>query len=163
MADQSHHQPKAPVPRKLEQRETLQNLNHWRNTFVNYYRRCQFYGIFLIPGTTWTTSGNRGFSHDETGGLKRNVQTLASDLEGFLSCLAGYLPFDYVAEKLADETTCMQDVWEIVYEIYDAEVNTVNFLDYASMKREPQESGDLPKLLQPLGWICTTTLAKNSH
>ena len=34
----------------------------------------------------------------------------------------------------------MKDVWDIIYEIYDAEVDTSHYLDYATMQREPQES-----------------------
>ena len=47
MSESTHTQPKALAPRKLEQTETLQTLNHWRSVLKNYYRRCQFYGYFL--------------------------------------------------------------------------------------------------------------------
>ena len=107
MTEPHFPQPRALAPRKLEQQESLQTLNHWRNIFKNYYRRCQFYSYFLQPGLTWTNGENRGFTNNEASGLKRTPALLASDLDGFLECLAGYMPFDYVADKLVTESTSM--------------------------------------------------------
>ena len=139
MTETYSSQPRALNPRKLEQQETLQTLNHWKTVFRNFYRRCQYYSIFLLPTTTWDNSADRGLPL-ETTGLKRDQRTLASDLDGFLDCVASYLPFDYVAEKLRCESNCIQKVWEIIYELYDAEINTTNYLDYASMSRDPDET-----------------------
>ena len=108
--------------------------------FRNYFRRCQFYSYFLQPGINWTNTANRGFIANETSGLKRTPELLASDLEGFLECLASYLPFDYVSDKLLQESTNMDTVWSIIYEIYDVEINTTHYLDYATMSRNPQET-----------------------
>ena len=87
MTEVVQNQPRALAPRKLEQKETLQTLNHWRGVFTNYYRRCQFYGYFLTPNVKWDNSAHRGFGVSETGGLKRNPATLAADLTGFLSTM----------------------------------------------------------------------------
>ena len=82
--------PRALAPRRLDQQETLSSLNHWKATFQNYYRRCQFNSYFLQPGLTWNSSENNGgFTEDESSGLKRYPQVLAQDLEGFLQCLGG--------------------------------------------------------------------------
>ena len=132
-------QPRALAPRKLDQQENLQSLNHWRTVFRNFYRRCQYYSIFLLPNTKWDNSPTRGLTA-ETSGLKRDRETLVSDLDGFLDCVASYLPFDYVAEKLRCESTNIQTVWEIVYELYDAEISTTNYLDFAAMSRSPDET-----------------------
>ena len=140
MAEYQHGQPRALAPRRLEQQESLSSLNQWTATFKNYYRRCQIYGYFLTPGLTWTPDGTRGFSTNEATGLKRTPEILASDLDGLLQCIAGYTPFDYVFEKLQAETTSLQSAWDILYEIYDVEVNTTHFLDYATMAKEPQET-----------------------
>ena len=96
--------PRALLPRRLDQQESLNSLNQWVITFKNFYRRCNYYGYFLQPNITWSTdASNRGFAQ-ETTGLKRSPDILSSDLEGFLNTLAGYLPFDYVAAKLCSET-----------------------------------------------------------
>ena len=72
--------------------------------------------------------------------MKRDVETLASDLVGFLDCIGSYLPFDYVSDKLKSESTNIQTVWNIIYEFYDAELSTTNYMDYATMTREPNET-----------------------
>ena len=60
--------------------------------------------------------------------------------EGFLSTIGTYLPFDYVTEKLLAETTDLESVWALIYEIYDAELVTTNYLDYALMSRNSGET-----------------------
>ena len=140
MTDSGNTQPRVPMPRKLEQQETLQSLNQWRTTFKTYYRRCPYFSYFMQPGITWTNGQDRGFTANETTGLKRTPPVLASDLESLLECLGGFLPFDYVPDKLKNESTDMQTAWEIIYEIYDAEINTAHYLDFASMTRLPQET-----------------------
>ena len=147
------------MPRKLEEKETLQTLNHWRSVLTNYYRRCQFYGYYLQPDISWDNSDNRGFTVNETSGLKRTPAILASDLNGFLSCIASYLPFDYISDKLILESTNMDTVWSIIYEIYDA--------DYChplpGLRHHAETaSGDLPELPQSLGWVCASALTKTT-
>ena len=140
MTELTHNQPRALTPRRLDQQETLQSLNHWKGVFKNYYRRCQYNSYFLQPGLTWNSTNNRGFTATEPTGLKRSPAVLAEDLGGFLDCIASYLPHDYVADKLRNESTSLDSVWNILYEIYDAEVDTTHYLDYANMTREPQET-----------------------
>ena len=140
MSETNFTQPRALAPRKLEQKETLQSLNHWKCVLVNYYRRCQFYSYYLAPNISWTNELNRGFIRAESSGLKREPDMLASDLNGFLSTIASYLPFDYVADKIISESTNMVSVWKIIYEIYDAEISTTLYLDYATMMKYPEET-----------------------
>ena len=146
MTEQVHHQPRAPVPQKLEQTETLQSLSHLEECIYQFLLLMSVLRVLPNTGINWNNTENRGFTR-ETRGLKRTEQTLAADLEGFLSCLARYLPFDYAVKKLFDESTSMNSVWEIIYEIYGAEVNTVNFLDYASMQQVYNCRGNCGKVL----------------
>ena len=115
--DTAHTLPRALAPRRLEQVESLQSLNHWRTVVKNYFRRCQYYSCFLAPGLKWDNTPTRGFTVTETTGLKRTPTALASDLEGFLSTIGTYLPFDYVTEKLLAETSDLDSVWSLIYEI----------------------------------------------
>ena len=41
---------------------------------------------------------------------------------------------------MKQESTDISSVWTIIYEVYDAEINTTNFLDYATMSRNTDES-----------------------
>ena len=140
MSETSHTLPRALAPRKLEQTESLQSLNHWQIVVKNYFRRCPYYSFFLAPRLKWDNSQNRGFTVNEETGLKRSPASLASDLDGILSTIGTYLPFDYVTEKLISETTDLDSVWALIYEIYDAELVTSNYLDYAFMSRESGET-----------------------
>ena len=140
MSEISVTQPRTLLPRRLDQQETLNSLNQWVITFKNFYRRCNFYSYFLQPGVTWNKNArDRGFSA-ETSGLNRSAEILGSDLEGFLQTLSSFLPFDYVAAKLCSETTDMKSVWKVIYEIYDLEITSSNFLDYATMTKLQDES-----------------------
>ena len=139
MSQSTHQAPRALLPRRLDQKESLNSLNQWKTTFRNYYRRCPYYGLFLLPATSWDDSPTRGFV-TETSGLKRDVPTLVADLEGFLDCIASFLPFDYLGDKLKRETNNITQVWNIIYEVYDAELTTTNFLDYGSMSRQEDET-----------------------
>ena len=134
------NQPKTLAPRRLEHRESLNSLNKWAAVFRNYYRRCNYYGLYLLPSTTWDNTPSRGFTEPERTGLKRDAATLAADLEGFLDCIGSYLPFDYIGEKLKAESKGISSVWQIIYEVYDVELSTTNFLDYASMSKTPEET-----------------------
>jgi len=107
MTENIHSQPRALAPRRLEQTETLQTLNQWRGVLQNYFRRCQYYSYYLQPNLTWNTSVDHGFTESERTGLKRTPQLLSADLDGFLETISSYLPFDYIADKLKTETTCM--------------------------------------------------------
>ena len=141
MTDSSANlQPRALAPRRLGQRESLNSLNQWRSVFRNYYRRCPYYGYFLLPTTIWDNSPNKGFTAAEQSGLKRDIPTLAADLDGFLYCLGSFLPFDYIGDKLREESTNISSAWDIIYEVYDAELTTTNFLDYATMTRDSDET-----------------------
>ena len=132
--------PKLNQPRKLGETESIQSLNHWKNHFRNYYRRCDFNKKFLDPATQWDPQAeNHGFE-DEGGPNGRSKETLAADLEGFFDTLASYMPYDYVTGKCMKETKNIGDVWKVIYEIYDAEITPASFLNYISLKKEPAET-----------------------
>ena len=137
----SYAGPKPDRPRKLGQTETVQSLNHWKTIFRTYYRRCEYVGLFLIPTTKWDTTKKNDYGfEDEADGAKRKKEVIKEDLDGFFDSIAGYLPHDYVSSKLRGETTCIEDVWRIIYDIYDAEVSPRSFLDYVALKKEPEET-----------------------
>ena len=57
-----------------------------------------------------------------------------------MECLGGFSPLDYVSEKIKLESTNVKTAFEISYEIYDAEIDTTNYLDYASMTCLPNDT-----------------------
>ena len=131
---------KPPAPRKLTDRETLSDLNQWWMTFRGYYRRCQYVGGFFDPEARFhPEAANHGFVA-EAGGLKRSAAAKKDDLAGFYSLIGSYMPFDYVSQKLMNEATNIDKVKEIVFEIYDVELNAASFLDFAQMSKGPTET-----------------------
>ena len=83
MTDTLHALPRALAPRRLEQVETLQSLNHWRTVIKNYFRRCQYYGYFLTPGLKWDNTANRGFIAEEPTDLKELPKLWHQTLKAF--------------------------------------------------------------------------------
>ena len=132
--------PKLPQPRQLRQNETVQSLNQWKNVFRNYYRRCPYMGTFLVPTTTWDPQEECYGFEDERGNDGRKKEEIYADLEGFFETIGGFCPHDYMSQKLLTSTKNIQDVWNILYEAFDAEVNPGSFLDYISLKKETGET-----------------------
>ena len=133
-------QPKVQQPRKLEETETVQKLNAWKLQFRNFYRSCDVMAIFLDPATKGDpTKDNYGFE-EEASGAKRSAAVLKEDLLGFFATVAGFMPNDYVHDKLVSETTCVEDVWTIVYEIFDADIHPGKFLGFAKLTKDPAET-----------------------
>ena len=109
-------------------------------TFRGYYRRCQYVGGFFDPEARFRPeAANHGFVA-EAAGLKRSAAAKKEDLAGFYSLIGSYMPFDYVSQKLMNEATNINKVKEIVFEIYDVELNAASFLDFAQMSKGPTET-----------------------
>ena len=131
---------KIPMPRQLTNEETLETLQHWKVCFKNYWRRDDVYKTFLSSTFTWDpTEVNYGLSA-ETEDQKRTAPKLKEDLVFFLETLAGFLPHSYITEKIVHNTTCLEDVWNLLGDLYGAELSADSFLDLATMVKQPQES-----------------------
>ena len=128
---------KAPPPRPLNQQESLDSLNHWKTLFRNYYRRDSSYKQFLHKDCTWN------FSEENYG-----LQTLAEEtpderaenLSDFLSTLAGFLPHSYLTQKLLEDTTCLQDCWNLIYEHYNVKITPETLLDFEGLNKDHSEN-----------------------
>ena len=126
------HQSKLPLPRQLTEKETFESLKHWKTCFRNFYRRDSYYAFFLRSNTTWdSTKENYGFTTDsETDGLNRVPIDLKDDLIAFLNIISGFLPYSYVTERFEAATKCLQDVWDILDDIYNAKISSSSLLDF---------------------------------
>ena len=128
---------KTPPPRQLSQQETLDSLDHWKNLFRNFYRRDSSFKQFLARGASWN------FSQLHYGLQAENEQEpeeRAEDLTDFLNNLAGFLPNSYLTKKILEDTTCLQDCWNLIYEHYNVLVSPITFLDFEAIKKEPAEN-----------------------
>ena len=76
----------------------------------------------------------------EATGSKRSKETVYADLIGFLETVACYLPHSYITEKIINNTTSLNDVFRLIFELYGAELTSDSFLDLAAVKKLPAES-----------------------
>ena len=129
-------------PRVLGNKETRDNLDHWLDQFKAYWKKDDRSRIFLQAGTTWNPkSQNYGFGNEAPGSqLKRTAAELESDLLDFLDNFAGYLPFRYLTQKLKSTTGSFKDVRNALYEIYGVQNSASTLLDFASMRKSPDET-----------------------
>ena len=129
---------KIPQPRNLEDKETRPRLDIWKTSLLNYFRRDDFFRRFLTD--TWDPcEADFGFSA-ETDGLKRSSATLAGDLRMFLQVVSAYLPHDYASTEIVEHSVSLDDVFRIIYEIYECETTSVTFLDISLMKKDANET-----------------------
>ena len=128
---------KSPPPRPLSQKETLDSLNHWKTIFRNYYRRDSSFKQFLKSDCQWDfKQPNYALAQlDDEAPAER-----AENLGDFLSNLSGFLPHSYLTQKILEDTTCLQDCWDIIYEHYNVQITPETLLDFESLKKEPAEN-----------------------
>ena len=129
---------KIPQPRNLEEKETRSRLEIWKVAVLNYYRRDDYFRKFLT-GSWDPTQADYGFKK-ETEGLKREASAIQGDLQIFLQVIAAYLPHDYARTEIMHHSTSLEDVFRIIYELYDCETSSVTFLDIATMKKDQGET-----------------------
>ena len=61
-------------------------------------------------------------------------------LVDFLHHLSGFLPHSYLTSKLVENTTKLEDIWDIIYEHYNVQVTPETFLDGEAIRQEPNEN-----------------------
>ena len=111
---------KVPQPRQLGENETIESLRHWRMAFRNYYRRDTYYQGFFRSTLTWDpNAANYGFEDEgEDSTHNRSAEELKDDLIAFLHNIAAHLPFSYVTERFEKNTNSLEQVFNIIAELY---------------------------------------------
>ena len=71
---------KVPMPRQLGDEETMESLQHWKVTFRNYFRRDDYFNVFLPSDVQWNPAEANYGLQAETTGLKREPAVLKNDL-----------------------------------------------------------------------------------
>ena len=64
---------------------------------------------------------------------------MKTDLLAFFQLISSYLPSYYITSKLKF-TSCIADVWKLIYRLYAAEVTCDSLLNLSAMKKAPQEN-----------------------
>ena len=128
---------KLPPPRALTQNETLDSLDHWKSIFKSYFRRDSVFKQFLESGCKWDPALANYELKDKDGMLAQDRKDALVD---FLHNLAGFLPHSYLTSKLVKETKNLNDCWKIIEEHYNVKVTPETFLDFESLKKNPEEN-----------------------
>ena len=58
----------------------------------------------------------------------------------FLNILSGFEPHSYITRKLVEDSSCLQDCWDIIYEHYGVQVTPESLLDFESLNKQPSEN-----------------------
>ena len=131
----AQNQVKFPVPRQLEENETVVTLGQWKNQFTIYAKRDPVFVTFL--SVNWNSDQpNRGFVAD-------NLQTAAAkaaNCELFINHVSSFLKTPYWNKRILERTRNLADIWKIFDEIFGIESNADSFLDLSSMKYNGTES-----------------------
>ena len=129
-----------PTPRHLEDKESVESINHWWSTFRNYYRRDKFVGGFLKSTAKWDPAKPQHGFVDETEGLKRAKADIEDDFMGFMETISSYMKHSYLTERLQDTTHNISEVKNCLFKLYDAELSQDTFLDITKMKKSGTET-----------------------
>ena len=123
---------RTPPPRQLGSKETLESLTHWQNSFRTFYKRDDVYRRFFKSTISWDSKNpNYGFEADAD--VDKTAEDIAEDFMDLLNTLSGYLPFSYLTDKILKNTTSWADVWSIIYEHYNVQINGETLLDFESL------------------------------
>ena len=95
---------KIPIPRQLEENETLDTLTHWKSHVRNYFRQDDRYTLFFLRSTKWdATKTNYGFRGED-------AESKAANLESLLDSFTGFMPGPYLTIAITETTKCIDDV-----------------------------------------------------
>ena len=126
-------------PRVLGSGETQQKLDAWKSQFLLYFGRDETFQKFVQTETTWDRFRlNYGFVAEEDG-LERTGGRLKIDLDAFFQLVQSFMPDYHILSKLK-ATTCINDVWRLVYRIHGAQITPDSFLNITSLKKGSNES-----------------------
>ena len=120
---------KVAPPRPLTHVETHDSLTQFRFHFNNFYRKDSDFRPILKSTFTWNgTQNNYGRTPDE-----------GDDLETLLGNVCSLLPFPYLNSRILKETRSWADVWDIIFQHYQAKPNQDTNLDFVSLDLDKKD------------------------
>ena len=114
---------KVAPPRPLTHSETHDTLTQFRFHFNNFYRKDDDFKPLLRSNLTWNSSAiSYGLTPDQ-----------GDDLETLLGNVCSLLPFPYLNNRILKETRKWENVWDIIFEHYQAKPNQDSNLDFVAL------------------------------
>ena len=130
---------KFPPPRPLTKKETLESLDHWKTQFRTFFKRDDTFRPFLNTTFTWHQDKKHFGFTDGKDGVPSAAQQY-EDFTDFLNVLSGFLPHFYLTTRIAKDTSCWDDVWDLIYQHYNCKVSGDTLLDFEALRKESDEN-----------------------
>ena len=140
MAQQQVTHIKVPVPPKLNNKETQQNLRLFKMQFRQYMKQDDHYRAFLSSDVEWDPNADNYGFEDEEAGLRRTAAAMKDDCKDFIFILATFLPHDYLTEKLVSTSTSFESAFKIIEEHFGLSRSQESYLELESFTKQGGES-----------------------
>ena len=115
------------------------DIFQWKSVLLEELRKNTHFNTLLVPTATWTSpkTENRGFNGND-------ASTSAKRLEDMLTKISSLAP-SCLVRAILNRTTCLQDIWSLVYEWAGIQTTGSKHLDYYRIKRSWSSSSDETK------------------
>ena len=124
------------IPRKLNNSETAETLDHWIHTYKDYVSRDPILAPFL--NTNWNyNANNMGFTQPIA-----DVQPaqLAINCKQFLSHVNSFMANPYSRKAIERRTTNVESIWTLLREKYNVTKSAESLLDIGNLAYDKSES-----------------------
>ena len=136
---------RAPKQWALTKQETITSFEAWRQNLQYVLSLDPNFAVFLVEETTWLrktpTSPLRGFENDGEDVLAVNRRTAAqklTHLELMLGQIANYCPV-ISRNIIVKNSTSVKGIWQAIHAHYGFQSTGAHFLDFNSIRLEPDE------------------------
>ena len=127
-------------PRLLGEKETAQEINHWKATIEVFYSRESNFEDFFEDNVTWNPQAENFGFEAEVDGLQRTAAKKAKQLKHLLVMITSHIPWPHVTQKVLTESRNFTQVWDIILRAYGAKPTHDAFLDLLQLNKTATES-----------------------
>lgn len=136
---------RAPKQWSLTKSETINSFENCRQNLIYTLSLDNNFAPFLADGASWGKKSKsqplRGFEDDGQGvpeGRRQTAQQKTNFLELMLGQIANYCPI-ISRNTLVRNSKSIQGIWNIIQEHFGVQITGAHFLDFASIRLEPEE------------------------
>ena len=127
--------------RKRNKGKTITEVDifQWKSVLLEELRKNANFNTLLLPTATWKPpkTANRGFTGDD-------AETSAKHVDNMLTKISSLAP-SCLVRAIINRTSCLQDIWTLVYEWAGIQTTGSKHLDYYRIKRSWCSTSDESK------------------
>ena len=115
------------------------DIFQWKSVLLEELRKNTHFNTLLVPTATWSgpKTPNRGFTDEDAATSSRRLEDMLTKISSLApSCLV---------RAILNRTTCLQDIWSLIYEWAGIQVTGSKHLDYYRIKRSWSSTSDETK------------------